>query len=200
MRHCPTTQAPWDTHARCTTPHPTHAPRPKPSVGSAPRAILRSDPRSGQPARIAAQARERAVDATQAADSGGRPLHITSARQVAKLPHVGPSDAPPRPIKVSRCPCRVAVVNARRSCLSPSAVFRRARRRRARLHLEHWLNPSLVALHRRRRATARVGAAAAALHQVVVRRARLLLAVPALRRAARRERVLLDLLAALLRV
>ena len=38
-------------HARSLpqTTHPTRAPRPEPSVGSQPRAILRSDPRSGRP-------------------------------------------------------------------------------------------------------------------------------------------------------
>ena len=41
--------------------------------------------------------------AAQAAGSGCRPIHITSVRKLARLPGVGPSDAPPRPIEVSRC-------------------------------------------------------------------------------------------------
>jgi len=66
-------------HARSLpqTTHPTRAPRPEPSVGSQPRAILRSDPLSGQPSGIVARALSGQRIAAQADGSRGRPLHIT---------------------------------------------------------------------------------------------------------------------------
>ena len=66
-------------HARSLpqTTHPTRALRSEPSVGSQPRAILRSDPRSGGQRTIAHGCKGGQRTAAQAAGSGCRPMLLS---------------------------------------------------------------------------------------------------------------------------
>ena len=74
-------------HARTLPQRPTPSSHPGRSLlsGAQPRAILRSDPRSGGQRAIAHGCKGGQRTAAQAAGSGCRPIHITSVRELARL-------------------------------------------------------------------------------------------------------------------